>query len=375
MQHRSAAPLVRQSEGFGPEAALDTLARLNRRRFLRSSALTVMGAATLSGVELVRAPRALAQASTSSPVSNLQLNSASTAAVPGSPTLLVCRHALQFDYAAGPSDPPTPPPDLLRTYRLNEGAAYATNVPGGAPADRLQPLLQPAPFPNIGSVPADPYPAPQGPAPTTVPVNSQDLMPLICYRLVQATGQNAYRVYDWCSFYCYPDNFVTLTAGDKCLCYRVGSVGQPPPPPQQKSIVNDSPQLADFWGALRSGEPHSIGGIYYYTYNSQQGAFSTATWSTTLNVPLGTQCKVEAFIPGSSQPQNRTALAKYAISNSGVVGQNLVTISQQFAQSQWVSLGVFPFREGTFSVRLTDETGEPRGTRIVVADAIRWSTP
>ena len=46
--------------------------------------------------------------------------------------------------------------------------------------------------------------------------------------------------------------------------------------------------------------------------------------------------------------------------------------SQQLGQSQWVTLGTFPFRPGTFEVRLTDETGEPRGTKIVVADAIRW---
>ena len=137
----------------------------------------------------------------------------------------------------------------------------------------------------------------------------------------------------------------------------------------------DNPQLVQYWGTIQSGTPHSIGGIYYYTYSSQQGAFSTATWNANLDVPVGTQCKVEAFIPGSSQPQNRTARARYEITNIGVVGRNVVTISQQLATSQWVTLGVFPFRPGTFSVRVTDETGEPTGSRIVVADAVRWTNP
>jgi hypothetical protein len=181
-------------------------------------------------------------------------------------------------------------------------------------------------------------------------------------------------VYEWCSLYCFAGNFVVITVGDQCLCYAVtGGTSTPPPP--QKNVVVDNPQLVQFWGTIQSGTPHSIGGIYYYTYNSQQGAFSTATWNANLDVPLGTQCKVEAFIPGSSQPQNRTAQARYEVSNSGVVGRNVVTISQQLTTSQWVTLGVFPFRAGTFSVRLTDETGEPNASRIVAADAIRWTNP
>ncbi len=372
MKQFSAAEIARRSEGHGKALSLGDMARLDRRRFLRSGALTVAGLATLSGVELVRAPRVLAQANAStgpSPVANLQLVNASAVAVAGQPALQVCRHFYQFDYAPGPTDPPGLPPDLAATYRLNAGATYAANVNGGPPADRLQPLVQPAPFESVAAAPTDPFPPVQG-APPAAPVAPQALLPLFCYRLVQQIGQNAFRVYDWCTFYCYAGNFVVITAADKCLCYQVAAVTTPP---VQKNVVSDNPQLTDFWGALRSGVPHSIGGIYYYTYNSQLGAFSTATWSANLSVPLGTQCKVEAHIPGSSQPANRTAQAKYEITNSGVVGRNMVTINQQLATSQWVTLGVFPFREGTFSVRLTDETGEPRGARIIVADAVRWT--
>jgi hypothetical protein len=372
MHSPSAAEIARQSEGHGQTLALGEIARLDRRRFLRGSAFTVAGLATLSGVELVRSPLALAQQPTTalSPVSNMQLTSASATSVPGHPTLQVCRHAFQLDYAAGPNDPPGVPPDLVRTYRLNEGNAYPASVLNGPPADRLNPLLQPAPF-QSGAVPADPFPTPSVNAPTTVPAAPESLLPLACYRLVTQIGQNSFRLFDWCTFFCFPENFIVITAGDKCLCYRVGSVAQTPPPPQ-KNVVSDTPQLTDFWGAIRSGTPHSVGGIYYYTYNSQQGSFSTATWNATLDVAQGSQCRVDAFIPGSSQPQNRTAQAKYEITNSGVVGRNMVTISQQLATSQWVTLGVFPFRAGTFSVRLVDETGEPTGSRIVVADAVRW---
>lgn len=375
MQTTSAAHLARQSEGLGQEVAPGELVRLGRRRFLKSGAFTVAGIATLSGVEIVRSPLALAQDQLTvlSPVSNFQINNASATPVQGHPTLHLCRHFTQFDFAPGAADPPAGMIEIPRIYRINEGAAYPANVPGGLPADRLQPVLQPAPWQSPDAAPADPYPALPGQPPTGTPVNPQDLLPVVCNRLVQQTGQNAFRVYDWCAFYCYPGNFVTLTAIDKCLCYRVGFVGQPPPQ-QPKNVVSDAPQFTDFWAAIRSGTPHSIGGTYYYTYNSQQGAFSTATWNATLNVPQGTICKVEAHIPGSSAPQNRTARARYQISNIGIVGVSEVVISQQLAQSQWVTLGTFPFREGNFSVRLTDETGEPRGSRIVVADAVRWTT-
>jgi hypothetical protein len=370
----SAANSARQCESIEQIVPQEPV-RLGRRRFLQNGAFSVAGLAVLSGVELVQAPAAFAQ-SGGSPVSNLELLSASADPIAGLPIpLQVCRHVYRYLYRFPVGGPQSLPVDLEITYRLNGGTLFPTAVPGGAPADRLQPTLALAPFASPAAAPANPYPV----LPSVPPLNGSSFAPsqllgLSCYRLTQPVDALTLLVYEWCSLYCFAGNFVVITVGDQCLCYAVtGGTSTPPPP--QKNVVVDNPQLVQFWGTIQSGTPHSIGGIYYYTYNSQQGAFSTATWNANLDVPLGTQCKVEAFIPGSSQPQNRTAQARYEVSNSGVVGRNVVTISQQLTTSQWVTLGVFPFRAGTFSVRLTDETGEPNASRIVAADAIRWTNP
>jgi hypothetical protein len=367
MENRSAADLLRQSESFGEATPMETTARLDRRRFLKSGALTAASLATLSGVELMEAPSVMAQQPSTvlSPVQNFELLSAGASPVPGFPTLQVCRHSYRFDYTLGQSLPP----DLVSTYRLNVGFG------GGQLADQLQVLAQPAPFNNPNLAPAGFPPQPQGLVGGGGTPSPQSLLGLLCYRLTQVITLQTFpprtivRVWEWCSLYCYPGNVVVIVAGDKCVCYRVGT--SQPQPPQQTSIVDDRPTLSGPWGAIQSGAPHSIGGVYYYTYNSQTGAVSTAVWRAQLNVPQGTQLRVDAHIPGASAPQNRTAGARYQVFNAGFI-TNSVVKSQQLAQSQWVTLGTFPFRPGTFEVRLTDETGEPRGSKIVVADAIRW---
>jgi hypothetical protein len=372
MKIRSATGLARQSEGWGQEAPPGAASRLDRRRFLQSGALTVAGVATLAGVELMEAPWALAQStSAAASVDNFVLLSAAATPVLGNPTLQICRHSYRFDYHLSDQVPP----DLVETYRLNAGTAFPTVVPGGAVADRLQPLLQPTPFQQPAAAPAGFPPAPDAVPPAGPSLVPQQLLPLVCYRLVQVLvlqtfpPQQIARVFDWCSLYCFPGNIIVIAAGDKCVCYRASGGTQQPPP--QKNIVDDSPRLIDFWQAVNSGVPHSIGGVYYYTYNSQQGAVSTAIWQAQLNVTVGTQCRVDAHIPGSAQPQNRTAGARYQVFNAGFISANVVR-NQQLATSQWVNLGTFPFRPGTFEVHLTDETGEPTGSRIVVADAVRW---
>jgi uncharacterized repeat protein (TIGR01451 family) len=136
--------------------------------------------------------------------------------------------------------------------------------------------------------------------------------------------------------------------------------------------VDDSPQLRGSWGTVRA---ESIGGTYYYALNQTDRTISTATWTARLNVPDGTRCRVWAFVPYKSSrehPSPRTSQATYEITHSE--GQSTVTISHQVEKSQWVPLGVFPFRTGTFTVRLSDRTGEPQVTTTLAADAIGWTS-
>lgn len=381
MRNHPAAPTGRQSEGVREEPVLGDLRRLDRRHFLQSGALTVAGLATLSGVELVRPPLAVAQQNIpagASPVSNLQLLSATATAVPGQQALQVCRHSYQFDFNIGTVNPPTVPPDLVQTYRLNTDPDHRV-IPGFALADQMQVLMQVPPFNNPAAAPANPFPQPSGgPAPGGALLPDQ-LRTLVCYRLVQFIDLQTFpvtriaRVFDWCSLYCFAGNIIVIGAGDRSVCYTVR--GGANPPPAQQTILNDSPQLTDIWYRYNLPEPSSIGGFYFYTYNSQQGAFSTATWRSTLNLPGTTTCRVDAFIPGAAVPANRTARARYMVSNTGFTSPTPVTISQQIGTSQWVTLGNFPFVSGIWEVRLTDETGEPQATKVIVADAVRWVCP
>jgi hypothetical protein len=138
--------------------------------------------------------------------------------------------------------------------------------------------------------------------------------------------------------------------------------------PVAEVIVNSTPALRDWWSRIAFSE--AVGGVYYATYNRSQGAESAATWSGSL--PSSNLYKLEVFIPRqqslSSVP--RTNRAVYQIVTDGPSGQVLRTVNQQVNASQWVELGTFSFENG-YRVILTDETGEPRGTRGVVANAIR----
>ncbi len=136
--------------------------------------------------------------------------------------------------------------------------------------------------------------------------------------------------------------------------------------PGRSVVLNDTPTLTDFWSTNPLAE--APGGRYFATLNSEEGAFSTATWTGSLPQDLW-QYRVEAFIPRQGVTP-RTNQAVYRIVHAGVLGETRQTVNQQVATSQWTTLGTFPF-QGSYSVVLTDETGEPTRTRSVAADAIR----
>jgi hypothetical protein len=135
-----------------------------------------------------------------------------------------------------------------------------------------------------------------------------------------------------------------------------------------ESLVNATPALVDYWSRLTFAE--AVGGVYWATYNTLQGAVSRATWSGTL--PASGNYRVEVFIPrqvGTGMVP-RTNRAVYQIATGGPAGQVLRTVNQQVGSSQWIDLGTFSFT-GSYRIVLTDETGEPRATRSVVANAVR----
>jgi hypothetical protein len=96
-----------------------------------------------------------------------------------------------------------------------------------------------------------------------------------------------------------------------------------------------------------------------------------STWSGDLPQGPGIY-EIEVFIPrqGVQGGLPRTNHAAYGIFTSG--GPILKAVDQAVTTSGWVSLGEFDFlRDTQYKIQLADETGEPHGTHVVVANAVR----
>jgi hypothetical protein len=134
------------------------------------------------------------------------------------------------------------------------------------------------------------------------------------------------------------------------------------------SITDSKPQLTQGWKRITF--PEAIGGTYYSTFNTLQGVEDSATW--TGSVPRDGSYRVEVFIPRPTNPgfAGRTRRARYQLFEGAFGNVRTANVDQEVSRSQWVSLGTFAF-QGGYRILLTDETGEPKGTRSVVANAVR----
>jgi hypothetical protein len=144
------------------------------------------------------------------------------------------------------------------------------------------------------------------------------------------------------------------------------SRGSPSPGPG--SIVDSKPQLTRGW--TRNTSADAIGGVYYGTFNTIQGVEDTASW--TGNVPRDGNYRVEVYIPKQTSPgfTARTRKARYQIFEGPFGSERTAQLDQDVVQAAWVPLGTYNFR-GSYRIILTDETGEQKGTRSVVANAVR----
>src|SRR4051794_40738183 len=151
--------------------------------------------------------------------------------------------------------------------------------------------------------------------------------------------------------------------------WQISEQDQGPPP--ASAVTNSTPALQNYWNRVTQAD--AVGGYYYATYNSAQGVSSTATWSG--NLPSAGTYRIEVFIPRQSAPANppRTSGATYQVYDSS--GRALTfRLNQQVNSSQWFPLGNFNLGS-SYRVVLLDQTGEPTGSRSVVANAIRLTPP
>ena len=81
---------------------------------------------------------------------------------------------------------------------------------------------------------------------------------------------------------------------------------------------------------------------------------------------------MEVFIPRqpSRSVARRTAKATYQVTVAGSDPPTLKQVDQAVTFSGWVDLGTFSL-PANYKVVLTDETGEPAGSRSIVANAVR----
>jgi hypothetical protein len=145
------------------------------------------------------------------------------------------------------------------------------------------------------------------------------------------------------------------------------------PVARAQAVVNveDASPRVDLFEFRRTAAPGiAIGSGFYVARNRQQGESARARWTKRLPLLGRQELRVLAYIPGAERPEERTAQARYQVFHAD--GVATVTVSQRKPRSEWVTLGVFPFKAGDAMVILTDATGETTGEKLVVANAIRW---
>jgi hypothetical protein len=97
-------------------------------------------------------------------------------------------------------------------------------------------------------------------------------------------------------------------------------------------------------------------------YRGRLPAAAAATFALAANDPY--------WLPVIGAERLAWTFAVYTVTHRGPIGVTKVTVNQDVASSQWVTLGNFAFQD-SYRIELTDETGEPDRTRSVAADAVR----
>jgi hypothetical protein len=113
--------------------------------------------------------------------------------------------------------------------------------------------------------------------------------------------------------------------------------------------------------------PEGYGGRLTWTRNNDRvwSNYNWARWYPSLD---SGRYEVFAYIP---ERYTTTSQARYWISHAS--GLTLRIVNQSVNGNRWVSLGTYQFR-GTHAdyVSLADVTFEPRVTRLIGFDAVKW---
>ncbi len=128
--------------------------------------------------------------------------------------------------------------------------------------------------------------------------------------------------------------------------------------------TNDSPAVSGGWQRVPAAT--AVGGVCYMARNHLGGTKETASWS--LQAPAAGDYQIQVYVPPMEGQPPPTRNATYVISR-GHGGLIRDRVDQSLAG--WQSLGLFRLAKGGVSLTLTDRTGEPEGSRSVVANAAK----
>jgi hypothetical protein len=153
------------------------------------------------------------------------------------------------------------------------------------------------------------------------------------------------------------------------LTWTTGSTPPVPPPSSGTVIVDDTDP-----GFVKGGAPggwrivyEGYGGSLTWTYNNDwpRDYYNWARWVPHL---AAGRYEVFVFIP---ERYTTTANARYWVWHAN--GSTMRAVSQSANGNRWISLGTYQFNGGSSEfVQLADATGEPRRTRLIAFDAVKW---
>lgn len=142
------------------------------------------------------------------------------------------------------------------------------------------------------------------------------------------------------------------------------------PPPPSGSVIVDDTGSGFVKGGSYSGwrvAAEGYGGRLTWTRNNDyvRSGYNWARWYPSL---AAGRYEVLVFIP---YRYTTTSHARYWISHAG--GYTLRVVNQSTNGDRWVSLGTYWFDGGSDEyVSLSDVTYEPRVTRLIAFDAVKW---
>jgi hypothetical protein len=147
-------------------------------------------------------------------------------------------------------------------------------------------------------------------------------------------------------------------------------VGDSQPTPSPGTVVVDDTDSGFVKGGSASGwrtAYEGYGGRLTWTRNNDwaRSNYNWARWYPSLSAG---RYEVYVFIP---YRYTTTSNARYWVSHSG--GYTLRVVNQSTNGDRWVSLGTYWFDGGSDEyVSLSDVTYEPRVTRLIAFDAVKW---